>query len=68
MDRFPEIDLRHLRYFSAIAETGGITEAARRLRIAQPSLSQQLAALERRVGARLFDRSPHGMQLTPAAG
>ncbi len=66
MDRFPEIDLRHLRYFSAIAETGSITEAARRLRIAQPSLSQQLAAIERRVGARLFDRSPQGMRLTPS--
>ncbi|MEV5986963.1 LysR family transcriptional regulator [Streptomyces sp. NPDC052051] len=66
MNRFPEIELRHLRYAAAIAEAGTVTEAARRLHIAQPSLSQQLAALERRVGTRLFERTAQGMRLTAA--
>ncbi|QKW30035.1 LysR family transcriptional regulator [Streptomyces seoulensis] len=60
----PDLELRQLRYFAAVAEAGTVTEAARRLRIAQPSLSQQLKRLERRVGAPLFRRLPHGMELT----
>nr|BFD81910.1 LysR family transcriptional regulator [Streptomyces sp. Xyl84] len=63
---FPDLELRHLRYFAAVAEAGTVTEAARRLRIAQPSLSQQLRLLERRVGAPLFRRLPRGMELTEA--
>ncbi|MEV0700511.1 LysR family transcriptional regulator [Saccharopolyspora sp. NPDC050389] len=59
-------ELRHLRYFAAVAEAGTITEAARRLRIAQPSLSQQIRSLERRIGVELFRRSAHGMELTGA--
>ena len=58
------VELRHLRYFVAVAEEGTMTEAARVLRIAQPSLSQQISALERRVGAPLFRRRPTGMELT----
>ncbi|GAA1986002.1 LysR family transcriptional regulator [Amycolatopsis minnesotensis] len=60
------IELRQLRYFAAVAESGTVTEAARRLRIAQPSLSQQIAELERRLGVPLFHRSAHGMALTTA--
>lgn len=59
-------ELRHLRYFAAVAEAGTVTAAAARLHIAQPSLSQQIAALERRVGAQLFHRGRHGMALTDA--
>lgn len=58
------VELRHLRYFVAVAEEGTMTEAARVLGIAQPSLSQQISALERRVGAPLFHRGPKGMELT----
>ena len=58
------VELRHLRYFVTVAEEGTMTEAARVLRITQPSLSQQISALERRVGAALFHRRPTGMELT----
>ena len=58
------VELRHLRYFVTVAEEGTMTEAARVLRIAQPSLSQQISTLERRVGAPLFHRRPTGMELT----
>ncbi|WP_030673201.1 LysR family transcriptional regulator [Streptomyces rimosus] len=64
MDELSGIDIRHLRYFATVAEAGTVTEAARRLRIAQPSLSQQIRALERRVGTSLFHRRPQGMELT----
>jgi DNA-binding transcriptional LysR family regulator len=64
MDEIPDIEFRHLRNFAVIADAGTITEAAARLRIAQPSLSQQLKTLEQRVGAKLFDRTPQGMTLT----
>ena len=59
-------ELRHLRYFVAVAETGQITEAAARLGIAQPTLSQSLAQLEDRLGMRLLERRPHGVLLTDA--
>jgi len=58
------VELRHLRYFVTVAQEGTMTEAARVLRIAQPSLSQQISALERRVGAPLFHRRATGMELT----
>lgn len=58
------VELRHLRYFVTVAEEGTMTEAARVLRISQPSLSQQISTLERRVGAPLFHRRPTGMELT----
>src|SRR5712671_6242638 len=61
------MELRHLRYFVAVAEEGSVTLAAeRRLHTAQPSLSRQLRDLEREVGAQLLDRSVHGVELTAA--
>ena len=48
-----------------IAEEGSFTAAAARLHIAQQSLSQQIALIERRLGAALFERGPHGVTLTP---
>jgi len=61
------VELRHLRYFVAVAETGSLTEAAeRRLHTSQPSLSRQLRDLELEVGAQLMIRGPRGVTLTPA--
>src|SRR5258708_14343421 len=61
------MELRHLRYFIAVAEEKSITVAAtRRLRTAQPSLSRQLRELETEVGAKLMTRSARGIQLTAA--
>jgi LysR family transcriptional regulator, hca operon transcriptional activator len=61
------MELRHLRYFAAVAETGSLTEAAeQRLHTAQPSLSRQIRDLERQVGAELLSRSVHGVELTAA--
>jgi LysR family transcriptional regulator, hca operon transcriptional activator len=61
------VELRHLRYFVAVAEEKSITVAAkRRLRTAQPSLSRQLRELETEVGARLMTRSASGIELTAA--
>jgi len=61
------MELRHLRYFVAVAEEGSLTVAAeRRLHTAQPSLSRQLRDLEQEVGAQLLVRSSRGVDLTPA--
>jgi LysR family hca operon transcriptional activator len=61
------MELRHLRYFVAVAEAGSLTVAAeRRLHTAQPSLSRQIRDLEQEVGAPLFTRSVRGIALTPA--
>jgi LysR family hca operon transcriptional activator len=61
------MELRHLRYFVAVAEEKSITVAAtRRLRTAQPSLSRQLRELETEVGAQLMTRSARGVELTAA--
>src|SRR5882762_507300 len=61
------MELRHLRYFIAVAETGSLTEAAeRRLHTSQPSLSRQIRDLEHQVGVELLSRSVHGVELTAA--
>src|SRR5258706_1087593 len=61
------MELRHLRYFVAVAEEGSLTLAAeKRLRTAQPSLSRQIRDLEREVGAELMTRSVRGIELTAA--
>ncbi|RKR75875.1 LysR family transcriptional regulator [Frondihabitans australicus] len=60
------MEVRHLRYFLALAEEGNFTRAARSSRIAQSALSQQIARLEREVGADLFVRGPGRVTLTPA--
>ncbi|QFG27170.1 LysR family transcriptional regulator [Actinomadura sp. WMMB 499] len=60
------LELRHLRYFVAVAEQTSFTRAAHDLHIAQQSLSQQITVLERAVGARLLDRDTRGTRLTEA--
>ncbi|MBL8808383.1 MAG: LysR family transcriptional regulator [Rhodospirillales bacterium] len=60
------IDIRHLRAFQAVAETGAFRRAAERLRMSQPALSAQIRDLEREVGVVLFDRTTRRVELTGA--
>src|SRR3984957_8838776 len=61
------MELRHLRYFVAVAEAGSFSVAAeKKLHTAQPSLSRQIRDLEYEVGVPLMNRSVHGIELTAA--
>ena len=61
------LDWNHLRAFLATAEAGSLSAAARRLRLTQPTLGRQIAALEADLGLALFERAGRGLVLTPAA-
>lgn len=63
---YPPVDLRQLHHFVAIAEHGSISSAAVALGIAQPSLSEHLSRLEKRLGMQLLMRGTRGIQLTEA--
>lgn len=60
------MNVRQYEYALAVADEGSMTAAAERLRISQPSLSQQISALEKHLGVRLFTRTPHGVTVTVA--
>jgi DNA-binding transcriptional LysR family regulator len=61
-----DIELRHLRYFVALADAGSFTHAAQQMFIAQPTLSQQIRRLEEIVGTPLLQRRREGLRLTSA--
>jgi LysR family nitrogen assimilation transcriptional regulator len=60
------MSLQQIESLVAVAETGSVTEAALRLRIAQPAVSRQIRRLEDELGVRLFGRGRRGMELTDA--
>src|SRR5262245_50586299 len=60
------MELRQLRYFVAVAETGNISRAAQKIFLTQPALSRQIKALEEEIGQCLLERQAHSIRLTPA--
>ena len=60
------MELRHLRYFTAVTEESTLIAAAKRLGVAQPALTRQIHALERELNVELLERGPKGATLTPA--
>jgi DNA-binding transcriptional LysR family regulator len=60
------VEIRHLRYFVAIADSGGFARAATGMNVTQPALSRQMQDLEQELEVRLFSRSKRGVQLTDA--
>ncbi|MBK1880960.1 LysR family transcriptional regulator [Luteolibacter pohnpeiensis] len=60
------IELRHLKALVAVAETGNLSKAGKRLNLSQPALSHQMKALEEHVGAELFQRKSNPLKLSPA--
>jgi DNA-binding transcriptional LysR family regulator len=59
------MELRHLKYFVAVAERRGFREASRFLHVAQPAISQTVSNLEAEIGVKLFMRSGRNVKLTP---
>ena len=59
-----DLELRHLRDFLAVIESGSLGDAARRLGTSQPTLTRSMKQLEQAVGGAVFDRTPHGMRPT----
>jgi LysR family transcriptional regulator, benzoate and cis,cis-muconate-responsive activator of ben and cat genes len=59
------MELRQLRYFVAVAETGNISTAAKKIFLTQPALSRQIKALENEIGQCLLERRAHSVHLTP---
>ena len=62
------MELRHLRYFVAVAEEQNVSRAAKRLHVSPPPLSRQIRDLEQELGITLFERSAKAIRLTPAGG
>jgi DNA-binding transcriptional LysR family regulator len=60
------VELRHLRYFIAVAEYGNVRVASTHLHVTQPAVSRQIHDLEEELGVSLFDRTPRGLRLTKA--
>jgi len=61
-----DVELRHLRYFVAVAEEASFTAAARRVHVAQQALSAQIRQLEDEIGVQLLERGSRGVSLTAA--